>query len=285
MSQNSADQKKQITSQAPQSTMPLLLSAPRLTSALKSRPGQIVAGVAIGLLLLSVWYFSHKAIAPSVVVQEVSQNATPALAAGAWIWKDMVGSGATTTPRLPGDTAIVLSAEGAVYLDTDCNTYRGTWTATGTDSLSIAVSPSTKIACPSGSRSEAMAGALASAKTYTINGEMLSISTVDGGVMNFTSSHYVGTFVGSDGSQLEINGNGHALLKSYNGTALNSESGMWGTGNGGRLLVTLTLRNEQKIAPVTVVFESTDAGVRGVSPAPYAGLMLNIASTTKNSGN
>lgn len=281
MSQNAADQKPTAASQKESTSNPLLLSAPKFTSALKSFQGQIVAFLALVLLLGGVWYFAKDAGAPSPDVVEAQTG--PALSGVVWIWKESAGNGATTTPRLPGDSAVVFAENGAVYLDTDCNTYRGMWTATGTNMLTVVAEPSSTIVCPPDSMASRLSKDLNGTFTFHIEDTMLRLTAENGTTAVFEASGYMGSFAAEEEGAavtLVITDDGNVTITSTNAGVNTVEEGMWGTGNGGTLLTTLKTRNGMPIAPLTVVFEEMENGVRGISPAAFADITLARATST-----
>lgn len=85
-----------------------------------------------------------------------------------WEWiATTMPDGSTVEPNVRGDSTLLLNPDGSVYIDTDCNTYFGTYTLEGT-ALTITPQGSTRMACLGTSKEEAYVGGLEQVVDYSI---------------------------------------------------------------------------------------------------------------------
>ena len=67
----------------------------------------------------------------------------------------------------------------------DCNQLAGSYTTTGSGGLTLALGPMTLAACPEGSLSDQYVAALGKSESYVIANGLLTITTTDGGTLEF----------------------------------------------------------------------------------------------------
>ncbi len=95
------------------------------------------------------------------------------------------------TEQVPAFQGVVPEADQANYTiefltngtfnaKADCNQLSGTYTTTGTGDMSIELGPMTMAACPEGSMADMYIAGLASAESYDIADDQLTITTATG---------------------------------------------------------------------------------------------------------
>jgi heat shock protein HslJ len=100
------------------------------------------------------------------------------------------------TEKVPAFQGVVPAAEQVNYTITfepngnfsakaDCNQLAGSYTTTGSGGLTLALGPMTLAACPVGSLSDQYVTALGKATSYAIANDQLTITTTDGGTLQF----------------------------------------------------------------------------------------------------
>ena len=80
---------------------------------------------------------------------------------------------------------ITFNDDGTFNAKADCNQVGGSYTITGNAQISIAPGPSTLVACPEGSLSDAYVAALAQAATFTTTSDQLTLTLADDGTLTF----------------------------------------------------------------------------------------------------
>jgi heat shock protein HslJ len=99
----------------------------------------------------------------------------PAIIGAPWQWVvSLYNNDTKAVPENPEDYLLELLPEGRLTVKADCNTAMGTYTLDG-DQLSLNVTASTMMACPSGSLAEEFLKDLNAAQSYLMDGEDLII--------------------------------------------------------------------------------------------------------------
>jgi len=86
------------------------------------------------------------------------------------------------------DYTIAFAADGTAQIKADCNSVGATYTTTGDNGITIALGPSTLVACPEGSMSDQYLAGLANASTYAVSGSGLTITLKDEGTLEFVAA-------------------------------------------------------------------------------------------------
>jgi heat shock protein HslJ len=100
------------------------------------------------------------------------------------------------TEKVPAFQGVVPAADQPNYTITfepngnfsakaDCNQLAGSYTTTGSGGLTLALGPMTLAACPEGSLSDQYVAALGKATSYAVANGQLTITTTDGGTLQF----------------------------------------------------------------------------------------------------
>ena len=106
-----------------------------------------------------------------------------------WEWVSTTEGGQETEPVTAGDTVLYLSPDGSASADTDCNSFGGDYTLSGT-TVSIEFSVSTLIACPETSTEGEFIADVESATSFAVSpdGNMLTLALPGtGNSMRFTA--------------------------------------------------------------------------------------------------
>jgi heat shock protein HslJ len=80
---------------------------------------------------------------------------------------------------------ITFNTDGTFNAKADCNSVGGTYKTSGSNGLTITLGPSTLVACPDGSYGDLFAHALATAVSYNVANDQLTITLEDGGTLTF----------------------------------------------------------------------------------------------------
>lgn len=80
---------------------------------------------------------------------------------------------------------IMFNNDGTFTAKADCNSVSGTYTTSGSSGLTIAVGPSTRVACPDGSFADLFVHGLSNAASYAIANDQLTITLKDDGTLAF----------------------------------------------------------------------------------------------------
>jgi heat shock protein HslJ len=135
-------------------------------------------------------------IASAALVAACSNNPASASAGGATGLTGKVWQLTAITEKVPAFQGVIPDAEQANYTiefkadgtfiaKADCNMVQGTYTTTPAGGLTIALGPSTLVACPDGSMGSQYMTGLANAASYAIAGGQLTITLKDEGTLVF----------------------------------------------------------------------------------------------------
>jgi heat shock protein HslJ len=80
---------------------------------------------------------------------------------------------------------IEFKTDGTFTAKADCNSLAGTYTTTSSGGMTIAVGPSTLVACPTGSMGAQFTAGLGNAASYVIASNQLTITLTDSGTLVF----------------------------------------------------------------------------------------------------
>lgn len=162
---------------------------------------------------------------------EPSQNITGAV----WKWTtSQFSDGKTTTPSDPNQYLVEFLADGTVGIKADCNQVGGSYTLDG-NNLTIALGPSTLVACPEGSLDSEYLRQLGLVSSYFIkDGKLILEFKFDSGSMTFEASAPQG-LAGTTWDIISINNGKEAVVSVIQGTKLTLAFGMDGrvSGNAG----------------------------------------------------
>ncbi len=111
-----------------------------------------------------------------------------ALTAQAWQWVSFMDQSAGEIPVTdPQNYTVDFQPDGTIQVKADCNNASGTYTADGSN-MSIALGPTTRVACSPESNSEQFLSYLGGAALYSITNGRLQIELMaDSGTMTFIS--------------------------------------------------------------------------------------------------
>ena len=111
-----------------------------------------------------------------------------ALTAQAWQWVSFLDHATGEMPIAdPHNYTVDFQPDGSIQIKVDCNNAGGSYTAEGTN-MSIALGPTTLVACSPESKSDQFLGYLSGAALYTVTNGRLQIELMaDGGTMTFIS--------------------------------------------------------------------------------------------------
>ena len=112
----------------------------------------------------------------------------PELAGTQWTWLETQMSDDTLiTPDDPALFVLTFDAEGGFAATTDCNTFRGTYSAdAATGALSMATTVSTRMACPPEALEDEFVRDLNNAASYIVQeGNLFVAGMMDSGIMEF----------------------------------------------------------------------------------------------------
>ena len=76
-------------------------------------------------------------------------------------------------------------SDGTYSAKADCNSLSGTYTTTGTGGISIELGPMTRVACPEDSMADQFVLGLATAESYAIANDQLTLTNATGGTLVF----------------------------------------------------------------------------------------------------
>lgn len=117
------------------------------------------------------------------------EGETPPLTGTNWVWVNTQMSDDTLiTPADPARFVLTLDADGSFAATTDCNTFRGNYTAdAATGLLSMETTVSTRMACPPEALEDEFVRDLNNAASYLVrDGNLFVAGAMDSGVMEFT---------------------------------------------------------------------------------------------------
>ena len=106
---------------------------------------------------------------------------------------------ATITTRDPAHQGVIpvdqrtlftlaFAADGTFSAVADCNTVNGTWTATASGGLDLALGPSSIVACGDDSYSDLYILALSQTASYAIASGGLTVTLADGGTLGYEAA-------------------------------------------------------------------------------------------------
>ncbi len=140
---------------------------------------------------------------PQATPTTLPRQSAPADLTGAiWIWQRFASSNEKDSFLLPFPAAyrLELLRDGVFSFQADCNTGRGGFTLEGSG-LALNPGPTTRAACPAGSRDTQFIGMLGQVATYVLKGDALYLNLkLDGGDLVFSRlSSVTGRIVGPQG--------------------------------------------------------------------------------------
>lgn len=124
--------------------------------------------------------------APSVA-EEKSASAPAGLTDRGWVWTETVSiDGSTVTPNGEKQFIVTFTPDGRVSAQTDCNTFMGDYTISGTDMITINANASTLMACMGDDiQQDEFIESLSRASTFTLTDNGLTLGLTDSSTMNF----------------------------------------------------------------------------------------------------
>jgi len=127
--------------------------------------------------------------------------AAPALVGTTWQWTDTMTASTATAVSDPTRYAITFNEDGTANITADCNAVTGTYTTDATGALTINLGVSTAVGCPEDSQDAEFLAALASAASYSFDGEALMIGRAgDAGMLGFQAA----AAAGEEGAEAEM---------------------------------------------------------------------------------
>ena len=127
--------------------------------------------------------------------------AAPALVGTTWQWTDTMTASTATAVSDPTRYAITFNEDGTANITADCNAVTGTYTTDATGALTINLGVSTAVGCPEDSQDTEFLAALASAASYSFDGEALMIGRAgDAGMLGFQAA----AAAGEEGAEAEM---------------------------------------------------------------------------------
>ena len=127
--------------------------------------------------------------------------AAPALVGTTWQWTDTMTASTATAVSDPTRYAITFNEDGTANITADCNAVTGTYTTDATGALTINLGASTAVGCPEDSQDTEFLAALASAASYSFDGEALMIGRAgDAGMLGFQAA----AAAGEEGAEAEM---------------------------------------------------------------------------------
>ena len=127
--------------------------------------------------------------------------AAPALVGTTWQWTDTMTASTATAVSDPTRYAITFNEDGTANITADCNAVTGTYTTDATGALTINLGVSTAVGCPEDSQDAEFLAALASAASYSFDGEALMIGQAgDAGILGFQAA----AAAGEEGAEAEM---------------------------------------------------------------------------------
>ena len=127
--------------------------------------------------------------------------AAPALVGTTWQWTDTMTASTATAVSDPTRYAITFNEDGTANITADCNAVTGTYTTDATGALTINLGVSTAVGCPEDSQDTEFLAALASAASYSFDGEALMIGQAgDAGMLGFQAA----AAAGEEGAEAEM---------------------------------------------------------------------------------
>lgn len=105
---------------------------------------------------------------------------------GAWQWSALVQGDRGTPVADPARYVVTFNPDGTLTFQADCNTGAGSYTAGADGTLSIALGPTTLVACAPGSLDQIFLGGLSAASAYQMeSGNLLIVLANENGTMAF----------------------------------------------------------------------------------------------------
>lgn len=115
--------------------------------------------------------------------------AEPTLTGVNWEWVSTTTPTETITAAEPSRYTVVFNDDGSVGIKADCNTALGTYTTGEGNTLTIALGPTTLVACPPDSQADVFLAGLAGAALYSFDGADLLIDQfADAGTLRFRAA-------------------------------------------------------------------------------------------------
>ncbi len=165
-----------------------------------------------------------------------STTATPAMGTGSltgviWTWQQtLMNDGTKTTANDPSRYRIQFNEDGTIRVKADCNNVGGTYTTDG-NQLTIALGPSTLIACPPDSQADVFTQGLSNIGSYLFDGDNLVLEIkLDSGTMTFAPMA-LPTLTGN-WDVVSVNNGNQAVVSLATGTSITLNFGEDGTVSG-----------------------------------------------------
>lgn len=119
-----------------------------------------------------------------------TQPSGPSLTGVTWEWIEATTSLGTTPVVDPTRYTITFNDDGTANIKADCNNVLATYTDNGAGALTLALGPSTLVACPPDSQVDMFTAGLGVAGAYSFaDGDLLLINpAADGGVLRFRAA-------------------------------------------------------------------------------------------------
>lgn len=83
---------------------------------------------------------------------------------------------------------IAFNEDGTATIQADCNSVTGSYTTASDGALTITLGASTMMACPEGSMADQYLAGLSATKSYTVDGDQLTLTLADEGTLEFTAA-------------------------------------------------------------------------------------------------
>jgi heat shock protein HslJ len=142
---------------------------------------------------------------------EGGATTAPALTGTTWQWTESMTANTATAVADPTRYAITFNEDGTANITADCNAVTGTYTTDANGALTITLGASTAVGCPEDSQDTEFLAALATAASYSFDGETLMIGQAgDAGTLLFQAAAATG--------ETEAGGAGEASEMSLTGT-------------------------------------------------------------------
>ena len=124
---------------------------------------------------------------------ETGQTAAPSLVGTTWQWTESMTPNTATAVGDPTRYAVTFNEDGTLAITADCNSVGGAYVAGEDGTLSLTLGASTLMACPEDSQDAEFLAGLASAATYSFDGDALIIGqAADAGSLYFRAAPAAG---------------------------------------------------------------------------------------------
>lgn len=160
-------------------------------------------------------------------------SAANTLAGTMWSWTEtQMSDGSTTIVGKPANYTIQFNADGTAAIKADCNNMRATYTTGNNQELTLALGPTTLIACPPDSQDQLFRQQLSSVATYTMrNGDLFLALKLSSGIMHFVPVTPI-TLTGTTWEANGINNGREAVVSLVEDTTVTAAFGTDGTVTG-----------------------------------------------------